>query len=125
MPADRFPDLTGAGILVVEDEYYLAMELKEAIERAGGTVLGPCPDAAAAHAAMEGQSPACAVLDINLGEGPSFALAETLAGRGVPFLFLTGYDSASIPPALAGVERIEKPADIGRVVATVGRLAGS
>ena len=29
-------DLSGTSVLIVEDEFYLAMDMKDAIERAGG-----------------------------------------------------------------------------------------
>ena len=119
---EPFADLTGTTVLVLEDEYYLAIEVTEAIERAGGTVLGPCPDAAAALHELGRQQPDCAVVDLNLGLGPSFEIAEALQQRNVPFLFLTGYDAASIPAGFSDRERIEKPADMNRVVETTARL---
>jgi DNA-binding NarL/FixJ family response regulator len=119
------PVLSGRTILVVEDEYYLAMDIREGIEQAGGRVQGPCGDAATGLAELDRETPDCAVLDINLGQGPSFEIAEELTRRRVPFVFLTGYDAPAIPPGLAGVERIEKPADGDRVVDAVARLIGA
>jgi DNA-binding response OmpR family regulator len=37
-----------------------------------------------------------AVLDINLGGTMSFPIAEALARRGIPFLFLTGYGDTAM-----------------------------
>jgi CheY-like chemotaxis protein len=125
MIRERKPDadLCGAKILIVEDEYYLATEIAEQVERAGGTVLGPFPDGPASLEQLDAD-PDCAVVDINLGQGPSFVVAEALQRRGVPFLFLTGYDAATIPPEFAHVERIEKPANTSRVIDTIARLSG-
>ncbi len=120
---DTGPDLRGMKVLVIEDEFYLATEIEERIERAGGTVLGPCPDVPAGLAQL-GANPDCAVVDINLGQGPSFEIAGVLEERGVPFLFLTGYDAATIPPVFAHIERIEKPADTIRVIDAIARLTG-
>jgi DNA-binding NarL/FixJ family response regulator len=116
-------DLAGTRVLVVEDEFYLAIELKEAVERAGGEVLGPCPPKKAVAWELSRGIPDCAIVDINLGAGPSFETAETLQGHGIPFLFLTGYDAPSIPTRLAHIERFEKPAETNRVLAAVGRLS--
>ena len=43
-----------------------------------------------------------ALLDINLRGEPLYPLAEALRARGVPFLFLTGYESLAIPEAWRG-----------------------
>lgn len=116
--------LTGLNILVLEDEFYLAVEIKEGIERAGGVVMGPFPNAVAATAEIKRQTPDCAVVDINLGRGPSFEIVETLQDKAIPFIFLTGYDAPSIPPELADVELIEKPAELSRVIESLVRLTG-
>lgn len=117
-------DLSGTIVLVVEDEFYLAMEIKEAIEAAGGNVLGPCAGAAEASSQIAREMPHCAVIDVNLGHGPSFEVAEALQRLGVPFLFLTGYDAPTIPDHLAQVERVAKPAHSNLVLETIVRLTG-
>jgi hypothetical protein len=38
------------------------------------------------------------VLDVNLAGVMVFTVAEALAGRGVPFLFLSGYGPHAVPP---------------------------
>ncbi len=119
------PDLSGTTVLVVEDEFYLAMDIRDAVEGAGGRVIGPCQDSSAVLSELRRQIPDCAVVDINLGNGASFEITEELQRRQVPFLFLTGYDAASIPPELARIERIEKPSEMHRVLEAITRLAGS
>jgi len=116
--------LAGACILVVEDEFYLAAELKETLELAGGNVLGPCSHAGAVSQVLDRTIPDCAIVDINLGTGPSFDTAKNLLARGIPFVFLTGYDAASIPSQLAHVERFAKPVEIDLLLTAVKRLAG-
>lgn len=49
------------------------------------------------------------MVDVNLGSGPSFKLAETLRDRGIPFVFTTGDDAEVIPAGFARVERLQKP----------------
>lgn len=125
MRRERKPDadLAGRKVLIVEDEFYLATEIAEQVERAGGIVLGPFRDASASLEHLDA-GPDCAVVAINLGQGPSFMVAEALQRHGVPFLFLTGYDAAMIPPQFAHVERIEKPANTSRVIDAIARLSG-
>lgn len=123
MKRERTPaaDLGGTKVLVVEDEFYLAMDIAEEIEQAGGTVLGPCRDADASMEQLDA-GPDVAVVDINLGEGPSFVIARTLRTRGVPFLFLTGYDIAAIPTEFADIESVSKSANAARVIDAIARL---
>ncbi|MFL6733973.1 MAG: response regulator [Sphingomicrobium sp.] len=121
---DRASPLQGVSVLVVEDEFYLAMDIKEEIERAQGTVFGPAPDSTATMSLIAEQRPDCAVVDINLGEGASFEVATELHRRRIPFLFLTGYEADLIPSDLAHIPRIEKPAEVSRVIEAITRLSG-
>lgn len=117
------PDLTGRSILVVEDDYYLASDTAAALRGAGAAILGPCPSEYATFALLATKRPTHAVLDLNLGGGgPRFAIAEALQALGVPFLFLTGYDPEVIPPAMAGVPRLQKPVSPATVAEAVARL---
>lgn len=117
-------DLSGYTILVVEDDYYLATDATRALQGAGAHVVGPCASQGLALAELERQQPDAAVVDINLGFGPSFALARTLRERGLPFVFTTGYDQEVIPPEFNDVERLEKPLQLRRVVGAVAKLVG-
>src|SRR5262249_3956616 len=118
-------DLAGKRILVLEDDYFLAIDAERALQNAGADVVGPFPTEAAALAATASQDLPAALVDINLGAGASFATAEALRAKGVPFIFLTGYDQAIVPPAFADVPRFEKPADLRRVVTAIHALAAN
>lgn len=117
-------DLRGVRVLVVEDDYYLASDLQDALQRAGATVLGPFPDEEEARSALEAAAPDCAFVDINLGRGPSFGLSRDLLGRRIPFAFVTGYDAGAIPAEFDGVERCEKPMALSHIAAIAARLVG-
>ena len=112
-------DLAGRRILVVEDLYYLAMDVKAALANVGAEVVGPFPNSRAAARSLKEAAPDCAVLDVNLGEGASFDLARSLRGMGVPFLFFTGYDPGAIPAEFADVRRLEKPVATERLLEAV------
>ena len=118
-------ELAGYRVLVVEDDYYLATDAQSALTRAGAIVLGPAARADESVRLLARHRPDCAVLDINLGSGPSFDLAGILRERAVPFLFLTGYDASSIPPEFADVQRLEKPVSFLRLVRSVGELCAA
>ncbi|AWN51090.1 PAS domain S-box protein [Methylobacterium sp. 17Sr1-1] len=116
------PDLTGRRVLVVEDDYYLATDAARALRGAGAEVLGPCATEADARAELVEQRPDAVVVDINLGPGPSFKLAEALKDRGIPFVFTTGYDAEVIPAEFAEVERLEKPLQLRQIVGAIAKL---
>jgi hypothetical protein len=63
-----------------------------------------------------------ALLDINLRGEPLYPLAEALRARGVPFLFLTGYESLAIPEAWRGAPRIEKPFEAATLLGALAHL---
>lgn len=108
--------LEGRCVLVVEDEFYLAKDVHQTLKSAGARVLGPFPGRDEAVEAMELHRPDCAILDLNLGGGASFELADRLHAKRIPFLFFTGYDQEVIPPRFADVRRLEKPVDTTRLV---------
>ena len=118
------PDLRGYRVLVIEDEYYIATDIARTLRGAGATVSGPCGSEEAARVELVEQRPDAVVLDINLGSGASFKLAETVKDHGIPFVFVTGYDQRKIPEEFKGIERLEKPAQLRHIVQAIGKLVG-
>ena len=115
-------DLTGKTVLIVEDEYYVAADTARALQEAGANVLGPCADKDEAFDLIANELPSAAVIDINLGDGADFSVAELLAGRLVPIVFMTGYDSDVIPTKFAHVPRLQKPVDLREIVNAVAKI---
>lgn len=109
-------------VLVAEDDYYLANDTARALQSAGAKIVGPFPTEAEAVRALAKTAVTAAVLDINLGAGPSFGLARALVEKRIPLLFVTGYDWDSIPPELATTIRIEKPASPTRIVSCLAAM---
>ena len=110
-------------VLIVEDQYYIALELKRLVTELGGKALGPVSAVAAALALLE-QSPDLALLDVNLNGERVYALAETLRARGIPFLFVTGYESWALDPRFAGTQMVCKPVTVAALAAAILRLKG-
>lgn len=97
-------------VLLIEDEYFIAEDMARAFTAAGAEVVGPAATVTSAMRLVgEAGHLDGAVLDINLRGEMAYVIADALRERGVPFVFATGYDSASIPPRFAGVLRCEKP----------------
>lgn len=101
--------LSSKRVLVVEDEYFLADDLAQALEGAGARVVGPVPTEEDALRILSSEPVDLAVIDINLQGKAGFLIADVLAARAIPFVFATGYDAAMIPERHAHVARWEKP----------------
>lgn len=104
--------LLGRKVLVVEDDYFIADEMRRTLSRSGAEVLGPVASVDKALALIAASSEIdAAVLDINLRDVMVFPVADALTSRGVPFIFATGYEDMAIPSRYAHVQRYEKPVE--------------
>lgn len=115
-------DLSGARVLLVEDEYYIADDLKRTLTSAGAEVLGPYATVGKAREALDMEVFDCAVIDLNLHGESALPIAEHLTEQGTPFAIATGYGSAAVPDRFGQVPRIEKPFDPPALLDLVGRL---
>jgi PAS domain S-box-containing protein len=107
----RQPDkpLQGQRVLIVEDEVLAMLDMRSALEAAGADILGMARTLDEARELVNCHA-SLAVLDVNLRGELSFPIAEQLVARGVPVLFATGYDIASLAPAhLKKVPTLQKP----------------
>jgi DNA-binding response OmpR family regulator len=98
-------------VLLVEDEFLLSAVLSADLQEAGYDVLGPYATVAAAMNAVQSLSFDCAILDINLRGELVYPVAEELARRRIPFIFLSGYAPINMPERFRGHARLTKPAD--------------
>lgn len=115
--------LNGLRILVVEDNFLAAEVIRVALEDSGCTVIGPVGRVADGVRLAESEALDGAVLDVNLNGDRCFPIAETLRGRGVPFMFLTGYDSSSMIPAdLRETRRLGKPVLEHQLIHALGAM---
>ncbi|UAK26242.1 response regulator [Sphingomonas nostoxanthinifaciens] len=118
-------ELTGKRILVVEDEYYIASDLKRLLTSADATVIGPVAALEAGLSLIECESLDAAVLDVNLEGIFSYAIADRLTERAIPYLFLTGYDDWALPAAYRPIPRVTKPFLERTMLLTVERLCAA
>jgi PAS domain S-box-containing protein len=96
-------------VLLVEDEALVAMMIQDSLAEFGFQVVGPLSTASEALAAARESHFDAAVLDINLGDGLVYTVAEILGVRGVPFVFVTGYDVDSVDPRFSDIPILQKP----------------
>ena len=101
--------LQGRRILIVEDEFLLAMDIESAIREQGGEVVGPIVNVEEAVATAGREELNAAVLDLNLRGEMSYPVAEVLDKRRIPFLFATGYSQHRLPNAFQCRPCLRKP----------------
>ena len=114
-------DLTGLRVLVVEDEYFIALSIERALEAAGCHVVGPFGwlDQAAQAARASGLDGA--ILDVHLHGESISPVADRLVRAGVPVLFATGAGEDDLPPRLRELPRFGKPIELPRLLAAAAR----
>jgi two-component sensor histidine kinase/response regulator RpfG family c-di-GMP phosphodiesterase len=96
-------------ILVLEDEPLIGMATSDLIEELGHFVVGPFFNIEATRDALTSPLDA-AILDINLGhDQAAYPVAEALAARGIPFLFMTGYGPENLDIRFRHYPVLQKP----------------
>jgi DNA-binding response OmpR family regulator len=111
-------------ILVVEDEWMLALSLSDALRKLGCDVVGPAGHLSDAVALGRGEALDAAILDLNLHGELTYPVAKVLRERGLPFIFLTGYVAGTVPSEFRAVPILEKPFTDRELTLQVQRLAG-
>ena len=109
-------------ILIVEDEILIAISLEAALSSGGFEPVGPYGQVEQAVTVAERESLDGAVLDVNLGGTKVFPVADALAARNIPFLFLTGYSTGQLPPQYQDATVLSKPFQEQHIVARIGSM---
>jgi len=78
-------------VLIVEDEFLVAMDLVSIVESLGHNVVGPAQSARSAIALAQSQQIDVALLDMNLVTDTAAPVADELDERGVPYAVVTAY----------------------------------
>jgi len=96
-------------VLVVEDEYLIRMLLEDMLVDLGYNIAGAVGTIKEASELAAKAEFNVAILDVNLDGQEVFPVAEILAKRGVPFVFVTGYGENSLPEPYRGRPALQKP----------------
>lgn len=113
----RASALAGLRVLLVEDELLVAMLVEDMLADEGCVVVGPFSRLADALAAARTEALDLAVLDVNIAGERAFPVADALAARCIPFLFVSGYGQAAIPADRPGWRACPKPFRSSELVA--------
>ncbi len=114
--------MTGDGlrVLIVEDEWLLAMETQGVLQDAGCIVVGPVSSVAEALALIAAEAVDAAVIDVCLVAEMSYPVAEALMARAIPFAFATGFVAGDLPERFRDCRFLSKPLHAGALIATLG-----
>jgi two-component SAPR family response regulator len=94
---------------VVEDEAMIAMLVEDMVLDFGSEVVGPVAKVDQALNLARNAELDAAILDINVGGAVTFAVADVLQERGIPFIFATGYGARALPPRYRDARTLPKP----------------
>jgi len=114
--------VTAHPVLVVEDEFLIALDIVAALEDAGIAVTGPASTVSDALAAIEREPLRGALLDAHLAGESAGRIADALAARGLPFAFVSGYGPESLPPAYRNAPLVRKPFTDRDLLAAIARF---
>ncbi len=98
------------GVLIVEDEALIAMDIEMMIEDLGHRVSATANSVASALEAIDNHTPSLAVVDLNLGGESSEPVITALGAKGVPIIVASGYSDFVTPEGIeAPVTKLMKP----------------
>jgi light-regulated signal transduction histidine kinase (bacteriophytochrome)/CheY-like chemotaxis protein len=116
--------LANLSVLLVEDSLIIALDAEDILQRFGATIT-TASTVDAAHDRLDESAFDFAILDINLGDQTSFAIADRLHTLGVPFFFASGYgEQANLPMEHRARPVVQKPYTTGNIMRSVEDLLG-
>jgi CheY-like chemotaxis protein len=130
MPSpDHDISLSGLRVLIVEDEFIIALDIDRMLEStgiAGSRHAGNVRDALAILDAAEAGRDKIdiALLDLKLSHESALPVAARLSQLGIPFAFLTGSPDDGDTRAFPDVPVVAKPFDDASLLAGIRRALG-
>jgi AmiR/NasT family two-component response regulator len=106
-------------VLVVEDEFMIALDISQQLTDAGCEIVGPAKSVTKALGLIAESGCDVAVLDVNLGGETSELIAQKLQEVGKPFIILSGYSTEEQPPWFNGATVLRKPPPAADLLAAV------
>jgi DNA-binding NtrC family response regulator len=112
-------DLTDRFVLIVEDESIAAIDIASIISMAGGRVIGPFQSVSQGFGFRRFKHIDAALLDIKLNGELVFTLADALAERGIPIIFLSAHSPDTAPPQHRQHRFVQKPYHTHEVISAL------
>jgi DNA-binding response OmpR family regulator len=101
--------------LLVEDEMLVSLLIEDVLFDAGCVIVGPFDRVPDGIRAARAEYIDVAILDVNIAGIKVYPVAEILAAREIPFLFLSGYGQQALPadrPDWRACNKPFKPAEL-------------
>jgi DNA-binding response OmpR family regulator len=99
----------GLRILVVEDEWLIAEDLKERLIALGHEVLGPAPDCSSALEVLFRTRPDLAIVDTMLGAETCEVVLDELKAQEIPCVICSGHAPDMLPEFARPYPHLGKP----------------
>jgi CheY-like chemotaxis protein len=96
-------------VLVVEDEAAVSILIEDMLLDFGTEIVGPVARTESALKVAQEADLDLGILDINVAGQTTYSVADVLRGRGIPFVFATGYSTAAVPLRFQGCPLLQKP----------------
>jgi CheY-like chemotaxis protein len=109
-------------LLVVEDEYLIRMLLEDMLADLGYDVAAAVGTVAEASAFAESGDFQAAILDVNIDGEEIYPVAEILARRGLPFVFVSGYGERNLPAPFNDCPALQKPFQVEQLKSALAAL---
>lgn len=110
---------TGARILILEDDVFLADDMCRSLQDAGYEVLGPFDEYSAELNQAFDRRPHAAILDMLLSGGSTSAIVDRLQSLEIPIIVPAGYAHSEVRERITDLSLVEKPYAMNRIVAAV------
>jgi DNA-binding response OmpR family regulator len=114
--------LDGVKVLVVEDDFIIAMGIEDTLRTAGAEIVGPAGSLSSALRLVSTPHLTCALLDVRLGMESALPVARRLVERRVPFALYTGQLAGELEADWPKVPLLSKPTSPRGLLAAVRQL---
>ena len=109
-------------VFIVEDEYLIRMLLEDMLADLGFEIAAAVGGIAEASDLASNGKFDVAILDVNVDGSEIYPVADILAKRGVPFVFVSGYDEGSLTERYRGRPSLQKPFQAEQIQAALAKL---
>jgi CheY-like chemotaxis protein len=113
-----------AAIFLVEDEALIRMMIIGMLDELGHNVVAEAGNIQEGMVLAETAEFDVALLDINVGGESIVPIAEIIRGRGLPFLFITGYAQIGLSEPFVEQPVLQKPFVITSLADAIEKVLG-